>query len=92
MTKHRMVYDGDLTWRLSRTKTIVVHVVLFEDILVLLQPVDDKLVLRCHSRDDVPQKGTQVPVLKLYDLMIRDNAAGRVVYSFSLNTSNPEFI
>ena len=42
MTRHKMLYDGALTWRISRSKQIDLHVLLLEDILVLLQKQDDK--------------------------------------------------
>lgn len=42
LTRHKMLYEGALTWRISRAKQIELHVVLLEDILVLLQKQDDK--------------------------------------------------
>ena len=48
LRRHKMVYDGPLTWRICKTKQLEMHAVLLEDILVLLQKSQDseKLVLR----------------------------------------------
>jgi len=79
LTQHRMLYEGPLTWRLSRTK-IELHVVLLEHILVLLQRQDEKFVLRCQSmtvvpgRDDI--KFTYSPIIKLSNLLTRSVATG----------------
>ena len=76
-----MIYDGLLTWRI-RNKQIEVHVVLLEDILVLLQKQDERLVLRCQSttvtpgRDDT--KFTHSPIIKLSNLLTRNVATGRL--------------
>jgi len=80
LTQHQMLYEGPLTWRLSRTK-IELHVVLLEHILVLLQRQDEKFVLRCQSmtvvpgRDDI--KFTYSPIIKLSNLLTRSVATGR---------------
>lgn len=75
-----MIYDGTLTWRINRSKHIDHHVVLLEDILILLQKQDERLVLRCQSgskestRDDgrLPHS----PIIKLNNLLTRNVAVG----------------
>ena len=51
LTRHRMIYDGTMTWRICRSKQLDVHAILLDDLLVLLQksPDSDKLVLKCQS-------------------------------------------
>lgn len=51
LRRHKMVYDGPLTWRICKTKQLEMHAVLLEDILVLLQKSQDseKLFLRCPN-------------------------------------------
>ena len=44
------MYEGGLVWRINKQKSIDLHVLLFEDIIVLLQKQDDKLVLRMMER------------------------------------------
>ena len=79
LTRHQMLHEGPLMWRLSRTK-IELHVVLLEHILVLLQRQDEKFVLRCQSmtvvpgRDDI--KFTYSPIIKLSNLLTRSVATG----------------
>ena len=75
-----MLYEGPLTWRISRTKQIDVHVVLLKHILVLLQRHDDRFVLRCQSmtvvggKEDI--KYTRSPIIKLHNLLTRSVATG----------------
>jgi len=73
-----MLYEGPLTWRLSRAKQVELHVVLLEHILVLLQRQDEKFVLRCQSmtvvagKEDI--KFTHSPIIKLSNLLTRSVA------------------
>ena len=72
-----MIYDGSLTWRINRAKQIDLHVVLLEDILVLLQKQDERLVLRCQSTTVVADtKFTHSPIIKLTNLLTRNVATG----------------
>jgi len=77
-----MLYEGPLTWRLSRAKQIELHVVLLEHILVLLQRQDDRFVLRCQSMTVVAGKEdtkyTHSPVIKLNNLLTRSVATGMI--------------
>ena len=77
------MYEGALTWRLStnRTKQIDLHVILLEEMLVLLQVQDDgKLVLKCQSqistqaRDD--SKFGHSPIITLTSMLVRQVATG----------------
>ena len=78
LTRHKMIHDGGLTWRVGRQKQVEVHVLLLEDILVLLHKVDDKLVLRCQSTVLVADtKFTHSPIIKLTNLLTRNVATGR---------------
>ena len=75
-----MLYESQLTWKIGRQKTVEVQSVLLEDVLVLLQKSDDKLVLRCQSlvlsgREDT--KFTHSPIIKLTNLLTRDVATGK---------------
>ena len=49
---YKLVYDGPLTWRFSRGKMVELHVVLLEDVLVLLTKVGDgqKLILKIQVK------------------------------------------
>ena len=55
------------------------HVLLLEDLLVLLQKQDEKLLLKCHSKTAVgssDSKQTFSPVLKLNAVLVRSVATG----------------
>lgn len=55
------------------------HVLLLEDLLVLLQKQDEKLLLKCHSKTaagSADSKQTFSPVLKLNAVLVRSVATG----------------
>ncbi|XP_063001822.1 rho guanine nucleotide exchange factor 11 isoform X2 [Elgaria multicarinata webbii] len=80
LRSRRMIHEGLLSWRISKDKTVDLHVLLLEDLLVLLQRQDEKLVLKCHSKmalgsSDIKQ--TFSPVLKLNAVLIRSVATDK---------------
>ncbi|XP_007422937.1 rho guanine nucleotide exchange factor 12 isoform X1 [Python bivittatus] len=77
LTKKKMIHEGPLTWKVNRDKTIDLYTLLLEDILVLLQKQDDRLVLRCHSKilaNTADSKHTFSPVIKLNTVLVRQVA------------------
>ncbi|XP_023681939.2 rho guanine nucleotide exchange factor 12-like isoform X3 [Paramormyrops kingsleyae] len=71
LTKRKMVHEGCLSWKVNKDKTIELYTLLLEDILVLLQKQDDRLVLRCHSKNT---KHIFSPVIKLSTVLVRSVA------------------
>ncbi|XP_066494291.1 rho guanine nucleotide exchange factor 1 isoform X2 [Tiliqua scincoides] len=72
-----LVYEGPLTWRITKDKAVDVHVLLLDDMLVLLQKQEERLVLKCHSRTITPTPdGKQMlsPIIKLNSAMTREVA------------------
>jgi len=90
LTRHKLIHDGPLTWRIGQKKLIDLHVVLLEDILVLLQKQDEKLVLKCQSTTVVAGKEdtkfTHSPIIKLTNLLTRNVATDRRAF-FLVSTS-----
>ncbi|XP_053253850.1 rho guanine nucleotide exchange factor 1 isoform X6 [Podarcis raffonei] len=77
ITKKNLVYEGPLTWRITKDKSVDVHVLLLDDILVLLQKQEERLVLKCHSRTINPTPdGKQMlsPIIRLNSAMTREVA------------------
>lgn len=57
-----------------RQKMIELHVLLLEDLIILLNKVDDKYVLKYYgSQDRTP---TLSPIIKLSTALVRHNAVG----------------
>ncbi|KAK3853373.1 hypothetical protein Pcinc_040087, partial [Petrolisthes cinctipes] len=89
LTKHRLIYAGNLTWRLSKgQKNIDLLALLLEDAIVLLQRQDDKYILKNHSiiknltKDD--NKLAHSPIIKygpsmLFREVATDNCAFFIV-------------
>ncbi|XP_052060315.1 rho guanine nucleotide exchange factor 12-like isoform X6 [Mytilus californianus] len=79
LTKHKLVYDGVLTWNINQRKTVDVHVVLLEDVLVLLQKQDEKLVLKFQSTQLVAGKDDSrymfSPLLELSSVLAANSKA-----------------
>nr|XP_041568293.1 rho guanine nucleotide exchange factor 1 isoform X2 [Taeniopygia guttata] len=77
ITKRTLVHEGPLTWRVARDKAVEVQVLLLDDLLVLLQRHEERLLLRCHSRALAPApdgKRTLSPVIRLRCAMTRQVA------------------
>ncbi|NXG67056.1 ARHGB factor, partial [Hemiprocne comata] len=90
LTSRRMIHEGPLTWRVGKDKTVDLHVLLLEDLLVLLQKQDEKLVLKCHSKTALgssDNKQTFSPVLKLNSVLIRSVATADKRALFIICTS-----
>nr|XP_020653950.1 rho guanine nucleotide exchange factor 11 [Pogona vitticeps] len=80
LRSRRMIHEGPLSWRVSKDKTVDLHVLLLEDLLVLLQRQDEKLVLKCHSKTALGSsdpKQSFSPVLKLNSVLIRSVATDK---------------
>ncbi|XP_057583068.1 rho guanine nucleotide exchange factor 11 isoform X11 [Hippopotamus amphibius kiboko] len=80
LTTRKMIHEGPLTWRISKDKTLDLHVLLLEDLLVLLQKQDEKLLLKCHSKTAMgssDSKQTFSPVLKLNAVLVRSVATDK---------------
>ncbi|XP_043936742.1 rho guanine nucleotide exchange factor 1 isoform X2 [Protopterus annectens] len=51
LTHYDLIHAGPLLWRVGKEKTVDVTVLLLSSMLVLLQKQDDKLLLKCQSRN-----------------------------------------
>lgn len=80
LTTRKMIHEGPLTWRISKDKTLDLQVLLLEDLVVLLQRQEERLLLKCHSKTAVgssDSKQTFSPVLKLNAVLIRSVATDK---------------
>ncbi|XP_055865992.1 rho guanine nucleotide exchange factor 11-like isoform X9 [Biomphalaria glabrata] len=90
LTTHKLIFDGPLTWKLRSHRTVDLHVLLFDDKLVLLQKQDEKFILKCQNtnvqaaKDD--HKYTHSPVLRLQNLLARSLATDKKSF-FVVNIS-----
>ncbi|XP_061530287.1 rho guanine nucleotide exchange factor 1b isoform X3 [Phycodurus eques] len=77
LTQKKMLYEGPLTWKVTKEKAVEVQCVLLGDLLVLLQRQDDKMVLKCQSKSIIAmQEGKQMlsPIIKLDSVFLREVA------------------
>jgi len=76
VTKHKLIHEGGLWLRIggSRQKMIELHVLLLEDLIILLNKVDDKYVLKYYGFQD--RTPTLSPIIKLSTALVRHNAVG----------------
>uniref|UniRef100_A0A671WE95 Rho guanine nucleotide exchange factor (GEF) 1 n=1 Tax=Sparus aurata TaxID=8175 RepID=A0A671WE95_SPAAU len=83
LTQKKMLYEGPVTWRVTKEKAIDVQCVLLGDLLVLLQKQDDKMVLKCQSKSNIAmQEGKQMlsPIIKLDSVFLREVATDRKAF------------
>ncbi|XP_076606817.1 rho guanine nucleotide exchange factor 12 isoform X2 [Chaetodon auriga] len=74
LTKRKMVHEGPLSWKVNKDKTIELYTILLEDILVLLQKQDERLVLKFHGKNLASAADTKhifSPVIKLNTVLVR---------------------
>ncbi|TRZ08039.1 hypothetical protein HGM15179_019070, partial [Zosterops borbonicus] len=91
ITKRTLVHEGPLTWRVTRDKAVEVQVLLLDDLLVLLQRQEERLVLRCHSRALAPAPdGKQMlsPVIRLRSAMTREVATDHKAFYVIVSWEN----
>ncbi|KAM8852981.1 rho guanine nucleotide exchange factor 12 isoform 1-T1 [Synchiropus picturatus] len=77
LTKKTMVHEGPLSWKVNKDKTIELYTLLLEDILVLLQKQDERLILKCHSKNLAGTADTKhifSPIIKLNSVLVRSVA------------------
>uniref|UniRef100_A0AAR2JLG4 Rho guanine nucleotide exchange factor (GEF) 12a n=1 Tax=Pygocentrus nattereri TaxID=42514 RepID=A0AAR2JLG4_PYGNA len=77
LTKRKLIHEGPLTWKLNKDKTVELYTLLLEDVLVLLQKQDERLILKCHSKNRAGTVDTQhifSPVIKLSTVLVRSVA------------------
>ncbi|XP_024119708.1 rho guanine nucleotide exchange factor 12 isoform X1 [Oryzias melastigma] len=74
LTKKKMVHEGPLSWKVNKDKTIELYTLLLEDIMVLLQKQDERLVLKLHGKNlasIADLKNIFSPVIKLNTVLVR---------------------
>ncbi|KAM9734266.1 rho guanine nucleotide exchange factor 12 isoform 2-T3 [Menidia menidia] len=77
LTKKTMLHEGPLSWKVNKDKTIELYTLLLEDILVLLQKQDERLILKCHSKNlsgTADTKHIFSPIIKLSTVLVRSVA------------------
>ncbi|XP_061073106.1 rho guanine nucleotide exchange factor 12 isoform X2 [Conger conger] len=77
LTKKKMVHEGPLSWKVNKDKTIELYTLLLEDILVLLQKQDERLILKCHSKNLPGTADTRhiySPIIRLSTVLVRSVA------------------
>nr|Q9Z1I6.1 RecName: Full=Rho guanine nucleotide exchange factor 1; AltName: Full=Lbc's second cousin [Rattus norvegicus]CAA15426.1 lsc protein [Rattus norvegicus] len=77
ITKKKLVHEGPLTWRLTKDKAVEVHVLLLDDLLLLLQRQDEGCCSSHTSRTLTPTPDGKTmlrPVLRLTSAMTREVA------------------
>lgn len=94
LTKRKMFHEGPLAWKVNRDKIIDLYTLLLEDILVLLQKQDDKLILRCYSKiltTTSDSKHIFSPVINLNTVLVRQVATdNRALFVISMSDNGAQ--
>lgn len=88
LTQHKMIYDGELTWR-RQPRSLELHVALFEHFIVLLHKQDERLVLRCQNTTIEDVTFPCSPIIKLEHLLTKDVATDKRAF-FLINKSSDD--
>ncbi|XP_013860731.1 rho guanine nucleotide exchange factor 12 isoform X2 [Austrofundulus limnaeus] len=94
LTKKTLIHEGPLSWKVNKDKTIELFTLLLEDILVLLQKQDERLILKCHSKNlsgaaDI--KHIYSPVIKLSTVLVRSVATdNKSFFVLSMSENGPQ--
>uniref|UniRef100_A0A3P9PI38 Rho guanine nucleotide exchange factor (GEF) 1 n=1 Tax=Poecilia reticulata TaxID=8081 RepID=A0A3P9PI38_POERE len=83
LTQRKMLFEGPLVWRVTKEKAIDVHCLLLDDMLVLAQKQEDKMLLKCQSKSNMTaQEGKQMlsPIIKLDSVFLREVATDRKAF------------
>lgn len=83
LTQRRMLFEGPLIWKVTKEKAIDVHCLLLDDLLVLAQKQEDKMLLKCQSKSNIAlQEGKQMlsPIIKLDSVFLREVATDRKAF------------
>ncbi|MEQ2245927.1 hypothetical protein ILYODFUR_033098 [Ilyodon furcidens] len=78
-----MLFEGPLIWRVTKEKAIDVQCLLLDDLLVLAQKQEDKMLLKCQSKSNIAvQEGKQMlsPIIKLDSVFLREVATDRKAF------------
>ncbi|XP_034025190.1 rho guanine nucleotide exchange factor 12 isoform X2 [Thalassophryne amazonica] len=94
LTKKTMVHEGPLSWKVNKDKIIELYTLLLEDILVLLQKQDERLILKCHSKNLAGTADTKhifSPIIKLNTVLVRSVATdNRSFFVLSMSESGAQ--
>uniref|UniRef100_F7DVU8 Rho guanine nucleotide exchange factor 1 n=1 Tax=Ornithorhynchus anatinus TaxID=9258 RepID=F7DVU8_ORNAN len=88
ITQKKLIHEGSLTWRVTRDKAVEVYVLLLDDLLLLLQRQDERLLLKSHSRTLTPTPDGKTmlrPVLRLTSAMTREVATDHKAFYVIFN-------
>ncbi|TSK20241.1 Rho guanine nucleotide exchange factor 1 [Bagarius yarrelli] len=78
LTTRSMIYEGPLTWRVTKEKALDVQGVLLGDLLVLLQKQDDKMLLKCQNRKAFYVIFTWESGAQIYELVAQSIAERKI--------------
>ncbi|XP_035991082.1 rho guanine nucleotide exchange factor 1b isoform X8 [Fundulus heteroclitus] len=82
LTQRRMLFEGPLIWRVTKEKAVDVQCLLLDDLLVLAQKQEDKVVLKCQNKSNsAVQDGKPMsPIIKLDSAFLREVATDRKAF------------
>jgi PH domain len=88
ITKHRLVHEGLLSWRQNKNQKLMdLHVVLLEDLIMLLVKQDEKFVLKffpVNTGTSTDKPLMYSPIIRTSTVLLRPVATGQS-RSFKIN-------
>ncbi|XP_017284495.1 rho guanine nucleotide exchange factor 12 isoform X1 [Kryptolebias marmoratus] len=94
LTKKTLIHKGPLSWKVNKDKIIELFTLLLEDVLVLLQKQDERLILKCHSKNLAGAPDTKhiySPIIKLSTVLVRSVATdNKAFFVLSMSENGPQ--
>ncbi|XP_030755908.1 rho guanine nucleotide exchange factor 12 isoform X2 [Sitophilus oryzae] len=85
LTRYKLILEGNLQLRRPNKALVPVHILLLEEMVVLLQKENDKFILK-FFQSGIPGQPALSPIIKMSTLLVRENAVCKNAL-FLVNTS-----
>ncbi|KAL1517182.1 hypothetical protein ABEB36_000980 [Hypothenemus hampei] len=86
LTRYKLILEGSLQLRRPNKAPVQVHVLLMEEMVVILQKESDKFLLKFFQSGASTQMAPLSPIIKMNTLLVRENAVCKNAL-FLVNTS-----
>lgn len=84
--RYKLILEGSLHLRRPNKAPVQVHILLMEEMVVILQKESEKFILKFFQSGSPTQMAPYSPIIKMNTLLVRENAVCKYIYNFHLKT------
>lgn len=74
LTRYSLIYEGSIQLKRQNKGLLNVHMVLLEEVVILLQKEGERFLLK-FFQSGIPGQQLLAPIIKMSNLLVRTNAA-----------------